>query len=657
MTHTRAFVFLALLFICIPAEATLTVSGTVTRENRDYTRSSWAGTSTRAVRFATVSILNSSDQTLAITSTSSSGFFSVSVSGLSAGDAFKVRVWAQTAAAEVGPSTTTIWNCTRSYSAGTSPPVSFFISRGGGCPTTNRALNIMDAAIEGYQYGANQAAGPPLMVDVVYPSTACVACYFQFETAIHISDGNEEFDDVSLHEYGHFLMDIFTTFLALPGGQHFFCQLASSSELAFSEGWASYVAAAIRNRDWWGLEPGIYFDLESGTSEGCPGCPCFLESTDYEGATGAVLWDTKDGSNEIFDAISNQENVTWDIIDLTWGSRVSFPDVIDFRNEWTPVSSIDPIMCEYTGEFCSLGPDLIVDDPGVSKSTLNPGESFTLGATTRNVGDATSLGSTLRYLLSSNPTITTSDIELSTDGISQLAPGGSDPDSDTETAPGSPGDYWVGACADAVSGEADTTNNCSTGVPITVTGAPDLVVTDVGVSKANLAPGEAFVLSAITRNQGNATSSNSTLRYLLSIDSNITTADTLLSTDGISQLAPGGLDADSDTETAPATGGGYWVGACADPVSGELATTNNCSGAVAIVVRSCSALETQVLTNLTISTSEVYEACVSIDAGPNFTVLGPSGEVTLRAGSRVILHDGFSVENGGSLRVYIESPP
>ena len=189
-------------------------------------------------------------------------------------------------------------------------------------------------------------------------------------------------------------------------------------------------------------------------------------------------------------------------------------------------------------------------------------------------------------MLSTDYTIETSDTEMSTDTVSALNPGEADPDSDSETSPLTPGTYWVGGCVDPVAGETSTSNNCSSGIVVTVvdTTAPDLVVDTVGVDKATLEPGESFLLSATTRNAGDAPSETSTLRFMLSTDSTIETSDTEMSTDTVSALNPGESDPDSDTETAPATPGTYWVGGCADPVSGEGVTTNNCSSGVAITV-------------------------------------------------------------------------
>ncbi|MGD2114648.1 MAG: RHS repeat-associated core domain-containing protein [Acidobacteriota bacterium] len=48
-----------------------------------------------------------------------------------------------------------------------------------------------------------------------------------------------------------------------------------------------------------------------------------------------------------------------------------------------------------------------------------------------------------------------------------------------------------------------------------------------------------------------------------------------------------------------------------------------------------------------------HEACGTIDAGPSYTI---ASEVTLRAGGRVALHDGFSVASGGSLAIETDAP-
>ena len=60
-----------------------------------------------------------------------------------------------------------------------------------------------------------------------------------------------------------------------------------------------------------------------------------------------------------------------------------------------------------------------------------------------------------------------------------------------------------------------------------------------------------------------------------------------------------------------------------------------------------------VLTSPTVQSTELFEACYTIDAFARFGV-GGSGDVTLRAGRRVVLGDGFFVASGGSLVVEID---
>jgi len=113
-------------------------------------------------------------------------------------------------------------------------------------------------------------------------------------------------------------------------------------------------------------------------------------------------------------------------------------------------------------------PDLIVQSPSVTDTSLTPGQSFTVNATVRNQGDATSNTSTLRYYRSTDSTITTGDTQLTTDYVASLTPNGTSGESATVAAPATTGTYWIGACVDSVSGESNIGNNCSTGVQVVV---------------------------------------------------------------------------------------------------------------------------------------------------------------------------------------------
>ena len=237
-------------------------------------------------------------------------------------------------------------------------------------------------------------------------------------------------------------------------------------------------------------------------------------------------------------------------------------------------------------------PDLIVDSPSVSDSTLTTGQSFTLSATVRNQGQGSSASTTLRYYRSSNATISTSDTEVGTDSVSGLSASSTSAESISLTAPSSAGTYYYGACVASVSGESDTNNNCSDGVRVTVSStggggssnSPDLIVDSPSVSDSTLTSGQAFTLSATVRNQGTGSSASTTLRYYRSSNSTISTSDTEVGTDSVDGLSASGTSAESISLNAPSNAGTYYYGACVTSVSGESDTNNNCSSAVRVTV-------------------------------------------------------------------------
>ena len=186
-----------------------------------------------------------------------------------------------------------------------------------------------------------------------------------------------------------------------------------------------------------------------------------------------------------------------------------------------------------------------------------------MSATVRNDGDGAAAATTLHYYRSTDATI---------------------------TAPSSAGTYYYGACVDAVTGESDTTNNCSSAVSVTVSAPPpptnpDLEVQSPSVvNDSSLDTGASFTLSATVRNDGDGAAAATTLRYYRSTDATITTADTSVGTDAVGGLSAGATSSESTSLTAPSSAGTYYYGACVDAVTGESDTTNNCSSAVSVIV-------------------------------------------------------------------------
>ena len=238
-------------------------------------------------------------------------------------------------------------------------------------------------------------------------------------------------------------------------------------------------------------------------------------------------------------------------------------------------------------------PDLEVQSPSVNDSSLDTGASFTLSATVRNDGDGAAAATTLRYYRSTDAAITSADTSVGTDAVGGLSAGATSPESISLTAPSSAGTSYYGACVDAVTGESDTTNNCSSAVSVTVSPPPPPTGPDLGISGVVAVigldgitpPGWPLSLSAWVRNDGDAASTATTLRYYLSTDATITTSDTSVGTAAVGALAAGATSSSPRLDfNAPSSAGTYYYGACVDAVTGESDTTNNCSGSIAVEV-------------------------------------------------------------------------
>ena len=113
-------------------------------------------------------------------------------------------------------------------------------------------------------------------------------------------------------------------------------------------------------------------------------------------------------------------------------------------------------------------PDLLVLGVDVTDSSPETGEKFRLGMTVTNDGDGESAATTLRYKRSTDSKISTSDTTIGTEAIRALVRPQGNFESIRLTAPSSPGTYYYGGCVDAVAGETDTSNNCSSSVRVTV---------------------------------------------------------------------------------------------------------------------------------------------------------------------------------------------
>ena len=268
----------------------------------------------------------------------------------------------------------------------------------------------------------------------------------------------------------------------------------------------------------------------------------------------------------------------------------------DYRVYVTPVANESDLTDNYSAHVSirtSWG-DLVVDAPTVNKSTVAPGETFTLTATVRNNGIGNSSGTTtLQYYRSTDSNITTADTPLGAgDSIGILSGTNTAnqgyPNTITQTvemtAPTTPGIYYYGACVSNPY-EIRSDNNCSTAVAVTVSApASDLVAELFELrGSGTLAPGDRFTLDATVRNEGDGRSAATTLRFYESTDRRFRGEDE------VDRVSVGALAGDRATHLgvrllAPSEPGTYYYRVHVDPVANESVTHNNWSGYIVIFV-------------------------------------------------------------------------
>lgn len=239
---------------------------------------------------------------------------------------------------------------------------------------------------------------------------------------------------------------------------------------------------------------------------------------------------------------------------------------------------------------CSTGvqvtvasPDLQVINPGVSDTTLTPGQSYQINATVFNQGGTAAPPTTIRFYVSTDSVISTTDTLLDTNPVPAIDFGLSSYQVSSSQAATSSDLYWVGACVDEVSEESETTNQCSSGVAITVF-RPDLVANITSLSSDTVPEGETYNVNGDVENTGSLPSPSTTLRYFLSLDDIITTGDTEVGTSSISSLDAGSSSATQSPGLIAPANGIYWLGCCVDQVEHETSTHNQCSQGLQLTV-------------------------------------------------------------------------
>jgi len=223
--------------------------------------------------------------------------------------------------------------------------------------------------------------------------------------------------------------------------------------------------------------------------------------------------------------------------------------------------------------LASTGTDLVVPSLTTTATTLIEGDTFTADYSVTNQGTAASASTTVHYFLSTDATITPTDIYLgSLSYIPSLAGGETTVGSQTLTMPSGPaaGTYYIGAIVDYYDYvvESDETNNALVGPTLVLASTgTDLVVPSLTTTATTLIEGDTFTADYSVTNQGTAASASTTVHYFLSTDATITPTDIYLgSFSDVPSLVGGETTVGSQLLTIPSglTVGSYYIGAIVD---------------------------------------------------------------------------------------------
>jgi hypothetical protein len=238
-------------------------------------------------------------------------------------------------------------------------------------------------------------------------------------------------------------------------------------------------------------------------------------------------------------------------------------------------------------------PNLRVTSITNPPASISVGVGFNVKDTTANVGTGLAGASTTRFRLSTDSAITIGPVDILLNGsrsVTALSNGANSRGQTTVTVPAtvSTGMYYLGACADDVTSavaESNETDNCLAATSKALVMNPqrisDLVITNLSVSPATVAPAGSISVTEWTANIGTgSTVAPTTTEYRLSSDATITSADLLLGSRSVPPVAASSKSIGATLLTIPVTvaRGNYFLGVCADAgkTAVESNETNNC---------------------------------------------------------------------------------
>ncbi|WP_437807477.1 CARDB domain-containing protein [Sorangium sp. So ce1078] len=230
-------------------------------------------------------------------------------------------------------------------------------------------------------------------------------------------------------------------------------------------------------------------------------------------------------------------------------------------------------------------PDLLVSVVSVP-STAMPGSSFDAVVTVCNQGTTPSGGANVDVLLSSDRSVTPSDIHVGNGYVPGLSPGQCEHLTVAASAYAPDGAYHLGALVDLNGSvqELIETNNAAAGDPIAIGHGPDLVVSAVS-GPPSATPGGRFDASITVCNQGTAPS-HASVEVVLSPDATITTDDFIAGGAWLPSLDVGQCESLAVPADAYVPVDTYTLGAIVDAYGGvpELLEGNNATAGGELLV-------------------------------------------------------------------------
>lgn len=106
---------------------------------------------------------------------------------------------------------------------------------------------------------------------------------------------------------------------------------------------------------------------------------------------------------------------------------------------------------------------------------------------------------------------------------------------------------------------------------------PDLKIVNADIIDPVISPGVSFAFKTSIQNGGVGSSDPSTVRFLVSVDQVISSADTLLGTVNTPSIGAGSILTIENNLSSNLANQGYYIGVCVDVVPNEVSNSNNCS--------------------------------------------------------------------------------